>query len=144
MEKRYGQDAEAMLSQSVTKIFLKTSEPRAAKWSSDSIGEIEVERLKESRSMGLLRSKKSFAMEINTKPLIIASEIAGLAPLTGFIKLENHVVPGELRQASASVRGQQITTAAMVRTEREIIDILRRATSSIVQCWWRAARDSIP
>jgi type IV secretory pathway TraG/TraD family ATPase VirD4 len=31
MEKRYGQDAEAMLSQPATKIFLKTSEPRAAK-----------------------------------------------------------------------------------------------------------------
>lgn len=34
---------------------------------------------------------------------------------------------GELRQASASVRGQQITTAAMVRTEREIIDILQKS-----------------
>jgi len=64
MEKRYGQDAEAMLSQPATKIFLKTSEPRAAKWISEAIGEIEVERLKESRSMGLLGSKKSFAMEI--------------------------------------------------------------------------------
>lgn len=99
MEKRYSQDAEAMLSQPATKIFLKTSEPRAAKWISDSIGEIEVERLKESRSMGLLGSRKSFAMEIATKPLIMASEIAGLAPLTGFIKLENHVVPARFRLA---------------------------------------------
>ncbi|TCK75215.1 type IV secretion system DNA-binding domain-containing protein [Acidipila rosea] len=99
MEKRYGQDAEAMLSQPATKIFLKTSEPRAAKWISEAIGEIEVERLKESRSMGLLRSKKSFAMEIATKPLVMASEIAGLAPLTGFIKLENHVVPARFRLA---------------------------------------------
>ena len=99
MEKRYGQDAEAMLSQPATKIFLKTSEPRAAKWISEAIGEIEVERLKESRSMGLLRSKKSFSMEIATKPLIMASEIAGLAPLTGFIKLENHVVQAKFRLA---------------------------------------------
>jgi type IV secretory pathway TraG/TraD family ATPase VirD4 len=99
MEKRYGQDAEAMLSQPATKIFLKTSEPRAAKWISEAIGEIEVERLKESRSMGLLRSKKSFALEIATKPLIMASEIAGLAPLRGFIKLENHVVPARFRLA---------------------------------------------
>ena len=60
MEKRYGKDAEAMLSQPATKVFFKTSEPRAAKWISDAIGEIEVERLKESRSIGLLRSKKSF------------------------------------------------------------------------------------
>jgi hypothetical protein len=99
MEKRYGKDAEAMLSQPATKIFLKTSEPRAAKWISEAIGEIEVERLKESRSMGLLRSKKSFSMEIATKPLVMASEIAGLAPLTGFIKLENHVVPARFRLA---------------------------------------------
>lgn len=99
IEKRYGQDAEAMLSQPATKVFLKTSEPRAAKWISEAIGEIEVERLKESRSMGLLGSKKSFAMEIATKPLVMASEIAGLPPLTGFIKIENHVVPAKFRLA---------------------------------------------
>ena len=67
MEKRYGQDAEAMLSQPATKIFSKTSEPRAAKWVSEAIGEIEVERLKESRSMGLLNGQKSYALEIATK-----------------------------------------------------------------------------
>jgi hypothetical protein len=104
MEKRYGQDAEAMLSQPATKIFLKSSEPRAAKWISEAIGEIEVERLKESRSMGLLRSKKSFSMEIATKPLVMASEIAGLTPLTGFIKLENRVVPARFRLAKKQNR----------------------------------------
>src|SRR5438105_4769042 len=35
MEARYGDDAEAMLSQPATKIFLRTTEPRAAKWVSD-------------------------------------------------------------------------------------------------------------
>ena len=34
---------------------------------------------------------------------------------------------GEFRQAAASVRGPQITTAAMVRAEREIIDILQKS-----------------
>lgn len=99
LEKRYGQDAEAMLSQPATKVFFKTSEPRAAKWISEAIGEIEVERLKESRSMGLLTSKKSYAMEIATKPLIMASEISGLEPLRGFIKQENRVVPVHFRVA---------------------------------------------
>jgi type IV secretory pathway TraG/TraD family ATPase VirD4 len=33
-----------MLSQRATKIFFKTSEPRAAKWISETLGEIEVER----------------------------------------------------------------------------------------------------
>ncbi len=99
MEKRYGQDAEAMLSQPATKVFFRTSEPRAAKWISEAIGEIEVERLKESRSMGLLRSKKSYAMEIATKPLVMASEIAGLDSHRAFIKQENRVVPVSFRLA---------------------------------------------
>jgi hypothetical protein len=99
LEKRYGHDAEVMLSQPATKVFFKTSEPRAAKWISDAIGEIEVERLKESRSMGLLGSKKSYAMEIATKALIMPSEISGLEPLRGFIKQENRVVPVVFRLA---------------------------------------------
>ena len=43
--------------------------------------------------MGLIGSKKSYAMEIATKPLIMPSEISGLEPLHGFIKQENRVVP---------------------------------------------------
>jgi len=99
IEKRYGQDAEAMLSQPATKVFFRTSEPRAAKWISEAIGEIEVERLKESRSMGLLRSKKSYVMEIATKPLVMASEIAGLDSHRAYIKQENRVVPVRFRLA---------------------------------------------
>ena len=45
--------------------------------------------------MGLLRSKKSFTMEIATKPLVIPSEIAGLEPLHGYIKQGNLVVPAQ-------------------------------------------------
>jgi hypothetical protein len=43
--------------------------------------------------MGLLGSKRSYAMEIATKALIMPSEISGLEPLHGFIKQENRVVP---------------------------------------------------
>jgi len=46
METIYGHMAEAMLSQPWTKIFLKTSEPRAAKWVSDAIGEQDREWLR--------------------------------------------------------------------------------------------------
>ncbi len=100
LEKRYGRDAEAMLSQPATKIFFKTSEPRAAKWISETLGEIEVERIRESRSVGERRSllfgrqrQSSYSMEISTKPLVMASEIAGLEPLRGYVKQENRVVP---------------------------------------------------
>src|ERR1700690_2557444 len=44
LEARYGRgDAKAILSQPATKIFLGTSEPDAAKWIAESIGEIEIE-----------------------------------------------------------------------------------------------------
>lgn len=92
IEKRYGKDAETMLSQPATKLFLKTSEPHSSKWVSDAIGEIEVERLKESRRHSLLPSNRQYSMEIVSKPLVMASEIAGLEPLHGYIKQENLVV----------------------------------------------------
>jgi hypothetical protein len=38
-----GCEAEAMLSQPATKIFLHISEPRAAKWISDTTGEVEMD-----------------------------------------------------------------------------------------------------
>jgi len=48
--------------------------------------------LKESRSGGLIGSRKQYTLEITTQPLVMASEIAGLEPLHGYIKQENYVV----------------------------------------------------
>jgi type IV secretory pathway TraG/TraD family ATPase VirD4 len=90
LEARYGHDAEAMLSQPATKIFLRTSEPRAAKWVSEAIGEIEVERIRESHSEGN-RSGKSFALDRQTEPLVLASEISGLDDLRAYLKHGNYV-----------------------------------------------------
>jgi len=117
LEKRYGQDAEAMLSQPATKIFFKTSEPRAAKWISETLGEVEVERLKESRTPGLLRSKKHFAMEIATKPLVMASEIAGLEPLRGYIKQENRVMPVRFQLVPKKAKQPEFVERKMVIPE---------------------------
>jgi hypothetical protein len=91
LETRYGHDAEAMLSQPATKIFLRTSEPRAAKWIADSIGDVEIERLRESRSNGR-GSQQSYGLERQVEPLVMASEISGLAALHGYLKLGNLVV----------------------------------------------------
>lgn len=96
LETRYGHEAEAMLSQPATKIFLRTSEPRAAKWISDAIGEVEIERLRESRTTGRYphgRNSKSYNMERQVEPLVMASEITGLQPLHGYMKTGNLVVP---------------------------------------------------
>lgn len=91
LETRYGHDAEAMLSQPATKIFLRTSEPHAAKWISETIGEIEIERMRESRSKGKY-GQRSYGLERQVEPLVMASEISGLPSLRGYLKLENLVV----------------------------------------------------
>lgn len=90
MEARYGDDAEAMLSQPATKIFLRTTEPRAAKWVSEAIGEIEIERLRETHYEGS-RAGRNFALDRQTEPLVMPSEISGLDDLRGFLKHGNHV-----------------------------------------------------
>jgi Type IV secretion-system coupling protein DNA-binding domain len=91
LETRYGHDAEAMLSQPATKVFLRTSEPHAAKWISDTIGEVEIERMRESRSKGKY-GQRSFGLERQVEPLVMPSEISGLPSLRGYLKLENLVV----------------------------------------------------
>jgi type IV secretory pathway TraG/TraD family ATPase VirD4 len=95
LETRYGHEAEAMLSQPATKIFLATSEPNAARWISDAIGEIETERLCESRSSGQWgqsRNSETQNLQRQREPLVIPSEITGLQPLHGYLKHRNLVV----------------------------------------------------
>jgi type IV secretion system coupling TraD/TrwB family protein len=96
LAKRYGLDAEAMLSQPATKIFLRTSEPDAAKWISQTLGDVETERLKQSRSSGdgwatTAHHSTSYALERHVEPLILPSEISGLANLHGYLKHGNLV-----------------------------------------------------
>jgi hypothetical protein len=90
LEARYGHDAEAMLSQPATKIFLRTSEPRAAKWVSEAIGEVEIERLRETHYDGT-RTGKNFALDRQTEPLVMPSEISGMDDLRAYLKYGNYV-----------------------------------------------------
>ena len=80
LEARYGHDAETMISQPATKIFLRTGEPHAAKWVADAIGDVEIERLAESQSSGRSR-ERSYGLERQVEPLVMASEISGLPNL---------------------------------------------------------------
>ncbi len=95
LEVRYGHEAESMLSQPATKIFLHTSEPRAAKWISDTIGEVEMERVKETVNTQPLTiaKSKSYQNERRTEPLVLPSEISGLQRLHALLKVDNLVVP---------------------------------------------------
>ena len=93
VEALYGHIAEAMLSQPATKIFFKTSEPHASEWISKSIGEVEVERFRESRTRGVFpHQRENEQREITREPLVMASEIGGLEPLHGYLKHGNLVV----------------------------------------------------
>ena len=95
LEAIYGHQAEAMFSQPATKVFLKTSEPRAARWISDTLGEVEIERLRESRTHGQMphpRESRSFQLEHEIRPLIMKEEITGLPKGHGFLKCGNLVV----------------------------------------------------
>jgi hypothetical protein len=93
VEALYGHVAEAMLSQPATKIFLKTSEPHASEWISKAIGEVEVERFRESRTKGMFpRGRESEQRDITREPLVMASEVGGLDPLHGYLKHGNLIV----------------------------------------------------
>ncbi len=111
LEVIYGHLAEVMLSQPATKIYLKTSEPRAAKWVSEALGEIEVERVKESRFDGS-RSSKNFSLDRQSEPLVMASEIEGLADLKAFLKYRNHVVRFSFSYLDIPIRAQDFVERA--------------------------------
>lgn len=90
LEMIYGHLAEVMLSQPTTKIFLRTTEPKAAEWVSNAIGKIEIERLRETHSTGL-RAGNNFSVERQVEPLVLDSEISGLSDRHAFLKLGNYV-----------------------------------------------------
>ncbi|ADW71402.1 type IV secretion system DNA-binding domain-containing protein [Granulicella tundricola] len=90
LETIYGHLAEVMLSQPATKIFLKTTEPKASEWVSKAIGNVEIERMRETHVHGS-REGKSFTIDRQTEPLVMDSEISGLADKHAFLKLGNNV-----------------------------------------------------
>jgi hypothetical protein len=91
LEERYGRDADTMLSQPATKIFFRTSDAPAAKWVADTIGDIEIDRLSESRATRGGR-QQSYGLQRQVEPLVMASEIGGLSNLHGYLKVGNLVV----------------------------------------------------
>ena len=107
LETLYGGQAEVMLSQPMTKVFMRTSEPDAANWISRSIGEVEIMRLEEAHTHNIplfferLHRSKSQHWQRRTEPLIMASTIQGLHNLTGYIKSRDLVVPASFPRLDA-------------------------------------------
>jgi hypothetical protein len=90
LEYLYGHLAEVMLSQPATSIWLKTKEPTAGEWVSKFIGKVEIERLRETHFDGS-HDGRNFALDRQVEPLVMESEISGLADLHAFMKYENYV-----------------------------------------------------
>jgi hypothetical protein len=96
LEELYGSKAEAMLTQPVTKIFLRTDEANSAKWISQTIGEVETERLRDIRKDGIFRDMRRGArtrqLERVVDPLVKDSEIVSMSDLHGYVKSGDLVV----------------------------------------------------
>jgi hypothetical protein len=95
LEAAYGREAEVMLAQPANKIFLRANEAHTARWISDTIGEVEIERLVESRASTGNR-EQSHTLTRQVEPLLLASEIMGLRDLRGLLKVNNLVVRLEI------------------------------------------------
>jgi hypothetical protein len=90
LECLYGHLAEVMLSQPATSIWLTTKEPNAVEWVSKFIGKVEIERLRETHFDGT-RAGRNFALDRQVEPLVLESEISGLADLHAYMKYQNYV-----------------------------------------------------
>jgi hypothetical protein len=119
LEKWYGHEAEAMFSQPATKVFLRTSEPQSAKWISETIGQVEVQRVSESRTRGEIgrpRSTRGQQLGRELEDLVIPSQVMGLEKLCGYLKYENFAV----RLRTRYVEPPKREPAFVPRTERRL------------------------
>jgi hypothetical protein len=116
IEQLYEKMSEVMLSQPSTKLFLRTTEPKAAEWISDSIGEVEIERLRNSTTEAVNDRRDSINSEMarQMEHLVIPSEIMGLAKLEGYLKYNNLVVkikfkPQDYKQIAEGFITREVT-----------------------------------
>lgn len=108
LEDTYGQQiAKVMLSMPTTKIIMKTSEPEAALWAAQTIGDVEIERVRETKADGK-RAGKSFTLDRQIEPLVMSSEIEGLEDLHAFMKLGNYVTRFSFRPSTREKIGPAI------------------------------------
>lgn len=132
----YGQKAEAMMSQPATKIFLKTSSPEAAEWISSSIGEQERAYIRESYTHGISgqqRTSMNEQIERKMKRLVLASQISGLAPLHGYIKHGNLVVPIHFPYIAPSKRHEAFIPREVALNNPKIKEVLSLTESALEQ-----------
>ena len=94
IDMHYGKEAETMLSQPYTSFILRSKEPRASKYLSDLIGKVQIERLRENKPAAILtgRRYRTYSTDRVIEPLVLDSEIQGLADLRGYFLQGGKVV----------------------------------------------------
>jgi hypothetical protein len=94
IETFYGKLGKTMLSQPNTRIYLKTGEPDAAEWIEKAVGQVYIERLRETITTGPdgQRTISETIEPPRPEPLVPYSRITGLSRLQGFLKHDNLVV----------------------------------------------------
>lgn len=108
IEVRYSREAESMLSQPRTKIFLRTSEPRAAEWISKCIGDVEMEHLREGRSVGDwgFNRTENASVDRRIEAAILGSEVSNLENLEGFFLTPGYTLRSTFPYVSPELRSQ--------------------------------------
>jgi len=93
----YGeQDASTMVSQAKTQIVLRTSDKNGAEWASGLIGDVEIERVRETRPAHEFLAfgrGHSYSTDRHIERLVLPSEIHGLPDLSGYLLYEDMLVP---------------------------------------------------
>lgn len=121
IDANYGKQAETMLSQPFYNFILRTQESRASEHLSKRIGNVQIERVKETRPAHLLTGKghRTYSTERVIEPLIMPSEIQELDDLTGYF-----VAAGKVVRIQFDVRPKRLRAPGLI--ERMIPNVQKR------------------
>ncbi len=132
----YGETAEAIFSAAYTRFFMRTTEDEASKWVSNEIGDVEIERINESRpAHARAKGSHSYSTQKVIEKLLLPSEFHGLPDREGYLKYGNNVVkiklpimetivnaPGLIPRKSAPVVKKPLPTLELAIEEKEPVE----------------------
>src|SRR6185436_9475036 len=105
-EEYYQSLAKTMLAAPRLKLFFRCGEPESARWISDAIGEVEIEKPKIGTTASVEdkgRDSLNYSTVTEHKPVVSKEEIMSLADLHGYWKYGDVVVPFRLPLAPVQI-----------------------------------------
>jgi hypothetical protein len=92
LEQIYGKEAATMVSSPKTKLFLRTAEKEAAEWVAGTIGQIESQEVRQSRTRGRGRDSESDSLDTRLEPAVLSSEVTDLDDLSCVFHVPGHTI----------------------------------------------------